>query len=87
MCVCVCVWKATLDGKGRVAVCETLVSMPAFKKLVREGNNHLIASYMQQHRAYGCVSMDEAIIERVGAGAVSRDDAVDYLRNPDLLSS
>lgn len=74
-------------GKGRVAVCETLVSSPAFRKLVREGNNHLVASYMQQHRSLGCLSMDEAIIERVASGEVDREQAIHFLRDPDLLAS
>jgi twitching motility protein PilT len=74
------------DGKGRVAACETLVATPAFRKLVREGNNHLVASYMQQHRAQGCVSMDDAIVQRVKAGLVNRSDAVHYLRDTGRLA-
>ena len=74
------------SGTGRVAACETLVAAPAFRKLVREGNNHLVTSYMQQHRSLGCVSMDEAIIERVNAGLVKRSDAIHYLRRPELLN-
>mgnify|MGYP003921916811 CR=1 FL=1 len=73
------------DGGGRVAACETLVAAPAFRKLVREGNNHLVTSYMQQHRNLGCVSMDEAIMQRVEAGLVSRDEARHYLRDVGLL--
>ena len=75
------------DGEGRVAACETLVATTAFRKLVREGNNHLVASYMQQHRAQGCVSMDEAIVQRVNAGLVNRDDALHYLRDEGALAS
>lgn len=74
------------NGKGRVAACETLVAAPAFRKLVREGNNHLVPSYMQQHRGLGCVSMDEAIVNRVKAGLVDRADALHYLRRPELLN-
>ncbi|MDP6943493.1 MAG: PilT/PilU family type 4a pilus ATPase, partial [Myxococcota bacterium] len=73
-------------GEGRVAVCETLVSMPAFRKLVREGHTHMVPSYMQQHRAHGCLSMDEAIVGRVASGHVDRDQAIHYLRDPELLA-
>src|SRR5687767_7820753 len=50
------------DGKGLVLACEILVSTPAVRRHIREGETHMIASEMQTGRKHQMQSMDNALL-------------------------
>ena len=48
------------DGKGRVAVVEILVGVPALSHLIRDGKTYQIPSIIQTGRREGMQTMDQA---------------------------
>src|SRR3954452_23182300 len=46
------------DGKGQVVACEVCVATPAIRKLIREGQSHLILNEIQTGKKYQMQSMD-----------------------------
>jgi twitching motility protein PilT len=67
------------DGKGRVAVAEILVNVPAVANLIREGKGYQIASAMQTGRAQGMVTFESSINELTKAGLITRDAGQNFL--------
>jgi twitching motility protein PilT len=67
------------DGKGRTAVVEVLVNVPAVANLIREGKTYQIQSAMQTGQAHGMITFEAAINDLVRKGLVSRDDGNAFL--------
>ncbi|HEX8557651.1 MAG TPA: type IV pilus twitching motility protein PilT [Pyrinomonadaceae bacterium] len=67
------------DGKGRVAVAEILVNIPAVANLIREGKGYQIASAMQTGRSQGMVTFETSINELMRAGLITRDEGQNFL--------
>ena len=67
------------DGKGRAAVVEVLVNVPAVANLIREGKTFQIHSSMQTGQAHGMITFDTAVNELVRKGLVSRDEGNNFL--------
>ncbi len=67
------------DGKGRAAVVEILVNVPAVANLIREGKTFQIHSSMQTGQAHGMVTFDTAINELVRKGIIAREEANSFL--------
>jgi twitching motility protein PilT len=67
------------DGKGRVAVAEILVNVPAVANLIREGKGYQIASAMQTGRAQGMVTFESSINELIRASLITRDEGQNFL--------
>lgn len=68
------------DHKGRVAVAEILVNVPAVANLIREGKTHQIANVMQTGRAHGMVTFEGAVQDLMQKGLVSKEDGISFLR-------
>ncbi|HYW74355.1 MAG TPA: type IV pilus twitching motility protein PilT [Pyrinomonadaceae bacterium] len=68
------------DHKGRVAVAEILVNVPAVANLIREGKTHQIANVMQTGRAHGMVTFEGAVQDLMQRGVVSKEDGMSFLR-------
>jgi twitching motility protein PilT len=68
-------------GGGRVAAREVLLSIPAVSNLIREGKTFQIPSIMQTNRKVGMVTLNDALVELVEAGAVEPREA--YLKSAD----
>ena len=68
------------DHKGRVAVAEILVNVPAVANLIREGKTHQIANVMQTGRAHGMVTFEGAVQDLMQKGVVSKEDGMSFLR-------
>jgi len=68
------------DHKGRVAVAEILVNVPACANLIREGKTHQIANVMQTGRAHGMVTFEGAVQDLMQRGVVSKEDGMSFLR-------
>jgi twitching motility protein PilT len=67
------------DGKGRVAVAEILVNVPAVSNLIREGKAYQIASVMQTGRSQGMLTFDTSINELMRTGAISQQEGQTFL--------
>jgi twitching motility protein PilT len=65
----------TKDGKGRVAVTEILLSAPGLNNIIRDGSVAKIMNHIQSGRALGMQSMDVALLDLLGKGVISAEDA------------
>lgn len=74
-------------GRGRVAAFEVLHANPAIRNLIREGKTHQIPSMMQTGRRLGMITMDEAIVQLVREGRITRQMAVEFAQNPEAMES
>ena len=62
-------------GGGRAAALEILVATAAVRNLIREGKTHQIPSAMQVGGRAGMQTMEAAVMDLVGKGLVSIDEA------------
>jgi twitching motility protein PilT len=67
------------DGKGRAAVAEILVNVPAVANLIREGKGYQIASAMQTGRAQGMVTFETSIGELTRTGLITKEQGQNFL--------
>jgi twitching motility protein PilT len=67
------------DGKGRVAVAEILVNVPAVANLIREGKAFQLPSVMQTGRAQGMLTFDTSINELLRTGVISQKEGQTFL--------
>lgn len=72
-------------GGGRVAAFEVLHANTAVRNLIREGKSHQIANIMQTGRRQGMITMDDAILELVRDGRITRQTALSFAQDPDSM--
>ena len=70
-----------LDGQGRVAAREVMVSTPAISNLIREGKTHMIYGAIDTGAKFGMVSMDQALASLVKSGVIDMEEAVTRCHN------
>lgn len=75
------------DGRGRVAAFEVLHANAAVRNLIREGKSHQLPNIMQTNRKLGMITMDEAILQLVRDGKITRQMAVAFAQDPDGMES
>jgi len=71
----------TVDGKGRVAVHEVLISNAAARAAIREGAITRLKQVIETGRSEGMSSLDDALMRQLEAGVIAPRDA--YLRADD----
>jgi twitching motility protein PilT len=71
----------SLDGLGRAAAIEILLSGPTVSKLIEEGRSGSIHQAIGEDRFYGMQTMNEALFRLVADRRVGEDDAVSYSPN------
>ncbi len=64
------------DNFSRVAVREVLVNTPATGNLIREGKSHMLTNVIQTQGQLGMITMDDSILQAVGAGKVTKETAM-----------
>ena len=74
-----------IEGNGRVAALEVMVSTPGIQNLIREGKTHQIESAVQTGNKYGMKTMDMAIAELYKKGVISMDTAMTYAVDRETL--
>ncbi|MGJ7920543.1 type IV pilus twitching motility protein PilT [Neobacillus sp. LXY-4] len=72
----------TADGKGRRAALEILINNPAIGNLIRNDKVHQIESVMQTSKAQGMTTLEASIQELVRTGAITKEAAQPYLKDP-----
>lgn len=75
----------TADGKGRVAAFEVMIANPAIRSLIRDAKTHQIQATVQTSKAQGMITMDDALYELYQGGVISRDMALTYAQEVDVL--
>jgi twitching motility protein PilT len=71
---------------GLTAVTETLISIAAVRKLVREGKTHQLYSVMQTRTKEGMKTLNRSIVDLIKEDIMSRKDAIRITHNPDELN-
>ncbi len=74
----------TVDG-GLAPAMEVMVVTPAISNMIREGKGHQIDNAIYAGSAQGMISMDEDILKLFRAGRITRDFALSYAINPDIM--
>ena len=70
---------------GRIAALEILIGTPAVRNLIRENKIHQIPSSMQTGQAVGMQTLDMALLDLVGKGLVTREEAQSRTLTPNLF--
>ncbi|NLL66370.1 MAG: type IV pilus twitching motility protein PilT [Clostridiaceae bacterium] len=73
------------EKRGRVAAFEVMCSNNAIQNLIRENKTYQIDSVIHSGKNYGMKSMDNDISELYKEGYITREDALLYSLNPDVL--
>ena len=68
-------------GGGRMAVNEIMVGVPAIRNLIREDKVAQMYSSIQTGASYGMQTLDQALLEVVKKGSITRDEAITYAQN------
>lgn len=75
------------DGHGRAAAFEVLHANPAVRNLIREGKSHQIANVIQTSRKLGMITMDDAIMQLVREGKITREMGAAFAQNPEAMGA
>ena len=75
-----------LDGTGRVAAFEIMISTPAIRNLVREGKTYQIFSEIQTGARYGMKLLDDHLRELYDKGVISYDVMMQAAYEPKELT-
>ena len=76
-----------VDGQGRIAARELLLTTPAVCNLIREGKTHQIYNVIDTGARLGMIPMDRALANLVKDGLISMPDAVSKAHDPNTLQS
>jgi len=74
------------DGKGLVVSCEILIATPAVRQLIRENKIEAMNDAIQSGAQTGMISRDASIKNLFTKKLVSKETALEHMRNPDLLN-
>lgn len=74
-----------VDGSGRIAAFEVMVTTPAIRNLIREEKSHQIDTAIQTGGKYGMETMDNSILELYKKGIISKDTALNQAFNLDIM--
>ena len=75
-----------VDGTGRVAAFEIMISTPAIRNLVREGKTYQIFSEIQTGARYGMKLLDDHLRELYDKGVISYDVMMQAAYEPKELT-
>ncbi len=70
---------------GRVGALEIMVTTPGIQNLIREGKTYQIESAIQTGSKYGMRTMDMSIAELYKKGVISKDTAMSYAVDREIL--
>ncbi len=73
------------DQDGRVAAFEIMIVNAAIRNMIRDGKIPQIDAVIQTGRSQGMVGMDMSLANLVKKGKISREDALIYCINPEVI--
>jgi twitching motility protein PilT len=71
--------------RGRMAAFEIMLVNSAIRNMIREAKTPQIDGVIQTGKSQGMVTMDMSIIELCKAGLITKEEAIIYSVNPDLI--
>jgi len=74
------------DGKGLVVSCEILIATPAVRQLIRENKIESINDAIQSGAQAGMISRDASIKNLFIKKLITKETALEHMRNPDMLN-
>ena len=66
------------SGNGRIACFEVMHCTPAIRTMIRENKTHQIRSTIQTSRKQGMITLDDALIEAVNRGDITKESAIEF---------
>jgi len=75
----------TADGSGLVPAVEVLINIPPIARAIRDGETHLIQAMIETGSAKGMQTLDQAILELLQSGMITREDAMSKAVDPERL--
>jgi twitching motility protein PilT len=69
------------DGKGLCLACEVCVATPSVRKVIRDGDSHLLINEIQMGKKFQMQSMDTALLDLYQRGEITYDTAVSCARD------
>lgn len=73
------------DGKGLVVAVEVLIATTAVRQLIRENKLDAINDTIHAGAQTGMISKDASIKNLYQKKAITRETALEYMRNPDII--
>ncbi len=73
------------DGKGQVVAVEILIANTAVRQLIRENKLDAINDAIQSGMSIGMISKDSSIKNLFQKKMITREVAIEHMRNPDML--
>ena len=67
-----------MDGTGRLAAAEVMVSTTAVSSMIRQGNTHKLHSVLQSGARLGMQSLDSVLMEMVRKELISGEEAFEH---------
>ncbi len=67
-----------LDGTGRLAAAEIMVSTTAVSSMIRQGNTHKLQSVLQSGQRLGMQSLDSVLLDLVRREIISGEEAYEH---------
>ena len=74
------------DGKGLVVACEILIATPATRQLIRENKIEAMNDAIQAGAQAGMISKDASIKNLFLKKLITKETAVEHMRNPEILT-
>ena len=74
----------TVDGK-QVPVFEIMTITPAIRNMIRENKVHQIDGLIYSSTGSGMISMDQSLINLYKEGQISKETAILYASNPEMI--
>jgi twitching motility protein PilT len=75
----------TIDGSARVAACEILLPDDAVRNLIRQAKVEQIYSVMQTGSNKGMQTLEQALVDLVSRGIITKEIAISRSSRPDQL--
>ncbi|MDD5655906.1 MAG: PilT/PilU family type 4a pilus ATPase [Elusimicrobia bacterium] len=73
------------DGKGLVVCCEVLIATPAVRQMIRENKLEAVNDAIQAGMQIGMMSKDVSIKNLYAKKLITRETALERMRNPETL--
>ncbi|MBU1863526.1 MAG: type IV pilus twitching motility protein PilT [Candidatus Omnitrophica bacterium] len=75
-----------VDGQGRVAAFEIMITTPAISNLIRENKTYRITSDIQTGAKYGMKTLDSFLMELYSLGLISYEEMIAKSYDPDQIA-
>ena len=73
------------DRPGLAPALEILISTPAIRRAIRDGETHLIPGMIETGQKFGMCTLDRSLADLVATGVVSATDALAKATDPEKL--